>query len=287
MTVARPGSAHASRTAALEWAPPKLHAPKTIRLGRGFTHSRLNPAKDYFVRFPKRKKLGATVIEGGRNVVIYGGYVTVPASAKTDDERQALYIKDNAGTVHVEGLRIDASGGGVSDGIAINSPSSIVQIENTRIERLKGSYDGWHSDLIQPWGGVRELRVDRLTGSTFYQGLFLKPDLGPIGAIRLSRVNLRLVDDARSQLLWFADGCGAAPTSLRSVYATSDAKRPLSRLVWPGPSSQSCPSLSRRRSISWRDTNISGVVHAGDPPGGDFVPRGVAGTEYRRGTYAR
>ena len=79
----------------------------------------LDPAKDYIVRLPATKKTGGTVLVGGHNVVIVGGAITVPETISTDTERRGIYIKGATGTVHIEGVLIDHSGGGDFDGIAI------------------------------------------------------------------------------------------------------------------------------------------------------------------------
>ena len=197
----------------LRWAPPPLTNPETVQAGSGFTELKLNRSKDYIVVMPSSTKLGGTSIDGGRNVVIVGGHLTVPPqllpTADADRQRRALYVKDTAGTVHIEGLLIDGSGGGQSDGIAISAPDAIVQVQNTRIVGLRGGESTWHADLIQPWGGVKELRVDRLTGSSTYQGLHIAPDLKPIGGSTLSRVNLSSAEgplDRGGYMLWMTRG---------------------------------------------------------------------------------
>jgi hypothetical protein len=264
----------------LRWPAPALLEPETIELGTGPTTTVLDETRDYIVKLPATKKVGGTAIIGGRNVVIVGGHVTVPEDAETDWERRAIYIKDNAGTVHIEGVLIDSSGGSPSDAIAIAAPDSTVQVQNVRVEDLKGDESGWHADIIQPWGGVGELRVDRLTGSSSYQGLFLRPDLGSIGAIHLSNINLRQTPDGAGKLLWFTTGCDTAPSTLSEIYITSDAGNPLANLVWPTPWESECPATVTSEAASWPDLPIGGRVKSGDPPAGDFVPAGLAGSGY-------
>ena len=56
-------------------------------------------------------------------------------------------------------------------GLPLKAPEAIVQVQNVRIYN-GGGFDTAnhnHSDIIQPWGGVKELRIDYLTGSTNYQ----------------------------------------------------------------------------------------------------------------------
>jgi hypothetical protein len=264
----------------VKWAIPPLESPETIELGTGATSTRLDTDKDYIVKLPGARKVGGTAIIGGRNVVIVGGHITVPEGARTGAERRAIYIKDNAGTVHVEGVLIDSSGGAPSDAIAIAAPDSVVQIQNVRVDDLKGSESGWHADIVQPWGGVKELRIDRLTGSTSYQGLFLRPDLGDIGSLRISRVNLRQTPGGAGKLVWFTTDCEGPPAALSQLHVESDAGNDLGDLVWPTPWDSSCPAEEEAGIVTWPSLPIEGEVRGGAPPGGDFVPRGVAGTRY-------
>ncbi|PQV63990.1 hypothetical protein B1R32_10712 [Abditibacterium utsteinense] len=164
-------------------------------------------------------------IVGGDNVVIIGGNIVMPSANNaeiSDEYRQALYIKDDANSndnrvVHIEGVNIqgDADGKALFDGIDLSCPKAIVQIENCRITGVRGfNLDwtearstaspqnpypkvagmnnwekDWHGDILQPYGGAKEIRVDGLYGTTDCQALFLKQDgnLATLG----ERVSLR------------------------------------------------------------------------------------------------
>ena len=276
----------------LRWAPPPLTNPETVQAGSGFTELKLNRSKDYIVVMPSSTKLGGTSIDGGRNVVIVGGHLTVPPqllpTADADRQRRALYVKDTAGTVHIEGLLIDGSGGGQSDGIAISAPDAIVQVQNTRIVGLRGGESTWHADLIQPWGGVKELRVDRLTGSSTYQGLHIAPDLKPIGGSTLSRVNLSSAEgplDRGGYMLWMtrgSDSCEATPTSLSDVFIAPRSDKTLGRSAWPSiDAPQACAARERPGVVDWPNLGgVTGGVRGGAPPGGDYAPSGSIGLGY-------
>ena len=162
----------------LRWPPPRLVDPATIKLpSTGYTESQLDPDRDYIVDLPARDKRGGVTLIGGHNVVIVGGHITVPRSAQPEDRfRRALYIKDATGTVHVEGVVLDSAPGAVWDGIDIAAPEATVQLENVRVDGVRGSLAGYHGDVVQPWGGVRALRVDRLSASSDYQGLTIPID---------------------------------------------------------------------------------------------------------------
>jgi hypothetical protein len=224
------------------------------------------------------------VLLGGRNVVIIGGHLTVtgaPAGA-SPEQRRALYLKGQTGTVHLEGLLIDNSGGDLSEGINIAAPQAVVQVVNCRIvgvhARDQLRFSDNHPDLIQPWGGVRELRVDRLTGSSDYQGITLEPDYGPIGPVRLSHVNLVGLPTAR-YLFWQGDP--RVPVGLDQVWLAPGQGRSLLGSVWPDGQGQPPAMATADGSVSWpASPSISGLIRPGQPPGGDFVPAASVGSGY-------
>jgi hypothetical protein len=278
----------------LRWAPPTLVNPTTIQLGQGVTNTVLDPAKDYIVKLPPYQKLGGTEIEGGHNVVIQGGSIAIPPGLSSDAERRGIYIKNNEGTVHIEGVLIQGLPGSIGDGIDISAPDSTVQIENDRIVNMSGGLSTFHADVIQPWGGVRDLRVDGLTGSSNYQGLFLAQDLGPIGRVELQHVNLSQTPgpyDGGGHMLWITSGastCTSYPLSLSNVYIAPRAGRSLGTSVWPQiGSSLACPGVgSLDGSVSWPALSVSGGVNVGAPAGGDYVPDGLAGLAYSTPGYS-
>lgn len=269
----------------LRWAPPVLTNPITLTLGTGRTSNTLDPAKDYIIKLPRSKKVGSTTFVGGRNIVIIGGHITIPVTSELGAARRALYIKDATGTVHIEGVLVDGSGGEESDALAISAPNAIVQVQNFRVSGLRGSNDGWHADIIQPWGGVKELRVDRLTGSSHYQGLQVPIDSAPIGRATLQNVNLVALEPLSSTamggyMLWLAHNCNDYPVSLANVYVQPRAGRTLGKSVWPDQGDPACPAVISNNEASWPGLTITGKVIGGAPAGGDFVPSGVAGVNY-------
>ena len=179
-----------------------------------------------------------------------------------------------------------------------------LQIENVRIERLSGDSAVNHQDCIQQYGGWKDLRVDHFTCNTLYQGFYLPwQDSAPNNAGVLSHWDLRnanLRDAPNSTgpgmqtLIHFGDrGEGVFDSAshqqrgtLLNVYLRA-TQQPLDQESYPnsGTDSEDGTLVHSRvngdGSISWSDTwGISGSVSPGDPPGGDFVPRGVAGLQY-------
>jgi hypothetical protein len=197
---------------ALTWAPPagwESFTAATVPSGGGTLSLRSDT--DYRLVAPGTIT-GPLHIRGGRNVVWIGGHIRIddkPAIA-TATYRRGLVISDasdgssvDGRVVHIEGLRID--GNDLSEGINTSSPRAVLQLENihVRAAHIRGSDDrdakgvytaGNHADVLQPWGGFKEIRVDGLTGSSNYQGFYYSVDIGAgYGKSWFRRVNLAAV----------------------------------------------------------------------------------------------
>jgi hypothetical protein len=284
----------------LTWAPPPLSDPETIRLDRGQTVTRMDPTRDYVLQIPPEGK-GDTFLVGGHNIVIIGGHISTGADPPPWDvpEHRAIYITDTTGVVHIEGMLIDDADVGRGDGIAIAAPLATVQIQNVRVVGLTGEERGNHADVVQVWGGVRELRIDRLTGATDYQGLHIQPDLAPNGPEIIKNANMYSTSDRSGNwLTWLSHGSNSCTTaqsiSLDEVYATPRKGRDLGESVWP-PDASAEVDAGRSGAVNGclstlspdgaelsfpRLPQVRGVVRRGPPPGADFVPDGVAGPRY-------
>jgi hypothetical protein len=255
-------SAAERRSARQAWSQPALEDPERLVVTSDDAHLRLQDGRDYLIEFGEPvSRIGGVVLDGGRNVVLRDGHITIPPAGPDPSiqDRRGLFIQEQTGTVHVERLVIDNSGGDLSEGIQIAAPDAVVQLIDVRVDgvhaRDQVEFTDNHPDVVQPWGGVRELRVERLTGVTAYQGIFLKADRAPIGRVILRDVNLRGVEGAR-YLLW------AAP----EVEVEVDN-------VWIEPA----PRRSHRLSVRPEppDRTWAGV-RIGVPPDGDFVPAPAA-----------
>ncbi len=312
----------------LRWAPPALIDPITIPLpATGDVSLNLDNSRDYVIQYPQVRRVGGLRLVGGRNIVIIGGASTIAPHSGTGVRN--IQISDKPGVmdgriVHIEGLDIDGSGGGEADGVGIDAPSVIVQIENTRITGLIGHLSSTHADVIQTWGGVKQLRLYDVTGSSHYNTLYLRREnspLGPeIGAVTLDHVNMfGYVNpagwDIPSTLRGIsigtqpADGdcnsrgqCGppnadsttncqlSAAIVMNQFYTDPPAGR-LERFMWPTDymSTAGCPSAlsADGQTASWPalQGQVSGAIHLGPPPGGDFVPAGSVGVGYQTPGY--
>ena len=155
--------------------PPKLTNPETITVAKGKTSLKLDDGKDYRVVLPKtRTDLGGGItITGGHNVVIIGGEVYIANSVTDAKKARGFYLKDQTGTIHIEGVHIT---GHTSDGFNFDQrKGSTIQLQNILVDRVYGSKDGHHADLVQTWAGPARLRMDGFRGTTEYQGFFLLP----------------------------------------------------------------------------------------------------------------
>jgi len=308
----------AAPPATLRWAPPVLTNPTTIALNDGYSKLALNPTKDYILKMPPSVKRGGVSVMGGRNVVIIGGHVQLPAEQRADDGRlircddqkncddggcstsatpptswdyhqycRAFYFAKTTGTVHIEGVLIDGRRT-KQDAFAINAPAATVQIQNVRVEGLYGDEATWHADVIQPWGGVKALRVDRLTAETAFQGLQIAPDPRgnpSIGMITLARTN---ISGSGNWKIMASYGCTFARRLVfMELYVQPGPGRTLGTTIWPrATSDQACRAMVRNGTEAvWPAAAMQGVVRLGPPPGGDFVRAGVAGTTYQSPGY--
>jgi hypothetical protein len=271
----------------LAWAPPALTSPTTIAVAQGDQRLTLNTAKDYIIKLGSTTHAGGLTLNGGRNVVIVGGRIALPTSSAF---AVGLGISGAVGTVHVEGVWIDGASGHEFDGVQISAPKATVQLQNIRATGLRGSYDTNHTDIVQPWGGVAKLRIDRLTGSSNYQGIFNQPDQGPIGSVDLRHVNLGY-DDVGAKtggyMLWLTNGCSAATTALSDVYVKGRPGATLGSTVWPpaGGATDCEGILSSALTIGWPSLPVTGIVRWGTPAAGSFVTTADAGASYRTPGY--
>jgi len=248
----------------LAWAPPELDDPETVEVTQDERDLRLDDDTDYVVEMPDEPVDGAVTISGGRDVVLIGGEIRIDEESDSDNGQRGLYLKDQTGTIHVEGLLI--SGDELAEGINLSQRAgATVQLQNVRVETVHGSRDGHHADVIQTWAGPSVLRIDRLTGSTTYQGFFLLPmqfleEEPELFDLR----NVNIVGEDAAYLLW-RDGA-AWPLDVDNVWVSTD-KDPEDRgaFLW---------ARGDDAEDAWDD------VEVGTPPGGDFVPADSVGVGY-------
>ena len=254
-------------SSALSWQPPALSAPEVVRVSATNRDLRLDPARDYVVQMPAEPLSvpGGLIIGGGRNVILVGGEINIPAGVGSGHAGRGLYLKGQTGTIHVEGLLI--TGAGLNEGINLDQQrGAVVQIQNVRVDTVHGSSSGDHADVLQTWAGPRQLRVDGLTGSSEYQGLFLLPRQFGSQAqpemMDLRRVDLR-GGPSSAYMIWRDDL--SWPLHVSDVHVAPRDPSYRGGFLWP---------KSGAGAGSWP------FVQVGTPAGGSFVPEGTAGLGY-------
>ena len=170
--------------ATTRWPAPRLTDPTTVAIPTTGGTFNLDKGRDYRLAWPAAPVTRPVRINGGRNVVSMGAWIRI---ASDPNGGAALWANDWTGTLHLEGSRIDPGGARGIDLDAIRAVSDeptrpILQVVNTWVDPVHGSYTAEHGDILQTWAGPHQVRIDRLTGFTDYQGLFLAPShLSPDG----------------------------------------------------------------------------------------------------------
>ncbi|TDE02789.1 hypothetical protein [Jiangella asiatica] len=271
--------------AALNWPPPPLDNPETITLETSSEQPPrpLDVNRDYIIKLAPTIRTAGVIIEGGNNVVIIGGHIRLPVYAgPTGPSPRGIYVIGNQGVVHIEGVLIDtASGDSLGDGIAIDADNAIVQVQKCRIMNIKGRQNSLHGDVMQPWGGVKELRIDQLTASSTFQGLFCPVDRGPIGRVIVKRTNITALPELEpgGGYMWWM---GTQPIFIFSeFYVQPRSGRLLENSVWPDHNHATHPATVVNGVATWPTmSNVTGGIRGGQPAGGDFCPAGVPGIGY-------
>ncbi|HEY2661647.1 MAG TPA: hypothetical protein VGI79_18145 [Caulobacteraceae bacterium] len=288
----------------LKWAPPPLVNPVTIPITPGAMQVSMRGNPDCILAWPKTKHVGYVQIFGCHNVVSIGGWNTIaqPADHSNAPTSRILEISWATGVVHIEGLLGDASAGGMSDGLVFNSPLATIQIENVRIDGIFGYSDQFHADCLQPFGGVKALRIYNFTCRTGYQGLSIWPvSTSPAGwTADIERTNITSfgttvwgVHNDGGYIYWPCQDSACtnmALTSLTDVYLQPRSDAPFARTVYSTTvgalTHTPVVTATSPATISFPGLKVVGHVTQGPPPGGDFVPTGVAGPYYRSPGYA-
>jgi hypothetical protein len=288
LLLAAPGAfalVSASPSAPLSWAPPPLLAPEFIAVPNTDGRVIMDPSKDYVVDLDHLSACGGLWLEGGRNVVVIGGRVTIPGMCAGAYDRTAVKVRANSGIVHLEGLLVD--GPFTHDGIVTASPHTTLQVENVRIESVR-TQDANHPDCLQTQGGLGGLRVDRFTCTTQLQGFFLKVEDGKLVGFAEIR-NTNIIGDPGKHL--FFQTSPDIPVILSKLWLHTDVPwASFGFYVYPQRDGRTLSGGydRTRRSVVSTDgkrlwfvgSNIKGIIHRGRPRGGDIVPADSVGTSY-------
>jgi hypothetical protein len=288
----------------LTWAPPQLTNPITIEVKNDGTvggHAvSMDTSKDYIIKLPKNEALiGGLHLNGGRNIHVIGGEITIPmqptpagSQYPSITNRRMMKTQGATGTVHIEGIL--GRGPDISEGIQLISPNSIVQVQNVRIEHLRSrdqvGFTDNHPDLIQLISGHKEVRIDKFTGSSDYQGFFLCPKAGEsTDHLIVKRTNI-IGDPTSRQLFWMCDTIKKATLDQVWIINPTGYQWGFRRMISPGEGDPAprfaiiSTDPQGRKYATWptamTNPSVTGRVTEGTPPTGDFVPVGVAGSSY-------
>jgi len=315
-----PNSSGQGQSSKLTWAPPQLTNPETLNLTTNPQGLDLDKTKDYILKFPSTpivaqfNDYAVLNITGGHNIVMIGGEIHIPDLPDTqngvqgnDNQRQAMRLDGNTGTVFIEGLEVS---GTCMDFMDISAPQARVILQNVRVEgcrshdeSLSDGYTDEHPDLIQPWGGAKEIDIDGFTGFSDYQGFQLNSDLEVVGNIVVKHANIGRIATVPQYGRYFMwQDCNSS--KFRDCATNADApdfphwdltddsfyiqpadNRSLDDSVWPaanGSDPRKAVLAADGQSVSWPNytEKMNGRVRLGPPPGGDFVPAGSVGIGY-------
>lgn len=269
----------------LTWAPPALTNPRAVKITTGKSYYGPFPGQqDVVLRMPTMPVANRVTVVGGHNLRLIGG------SIKPDNGATfVLRFVDVTGSVFIEGLDID--GKNLSgDGINVSGKKGFtpdVYIQNTRVVNINGFTAGEHADIFQAQGDIGKLHIDHLTGTSNYQGLFLRPEF-LITSATIKNVNLSYFPNPHQQvtyLLWMRDSEDSVktyPVSLESVYIEPRQGQTVAgQSVFPTQRSTRAKAVERDGKVTWPTGSlIEGSVTSGTPASGDFVPEGRAGVNY-------
>jgi hypothetical protein len=259
--------------AALRWKPPSLTNPVRVHVTNARPTLWLDSTKDYIVEMANAPitATGGVSITGGHNVVLIGGHISIPwqGAGPAPNSRRGLYLKNQTGIVHVEGVLIDGSD--LGEGIDLDQrKGSTVQIENVRIlgihARDEVGFSDTHPDVIQTWGGPAVLRIDRFIGTTDYQGFYLDPTQYDKNA------DIRLADFRNVDIT-------GTPTSAYLLWQATPFPMRISN-VWIRPA-------ARMGNAMWPSASAWPGVSVGTAAVSRFARGSVAGTTYRSPGYTR
>jgi hypothetical protein len=280
------------------FGPPTLTNPQTIVISNANPSFFGRGTEDVIVRI--REKMTVPVNIGNvRNLVLIGGEFTITkplvaslpnGSKEAIAEHRALALSNIRQTLYVEGVHINNSGMGLSEGLQVWSVSGDVIIRNSRIEGIRTKpndpdFKFNHPDLIQVMGASNRFILENVTlADSDYQGLLVSQEPGQrIGAAYFYNVNTR---DVARQAWFFGNlGAGAVRVCENCWHDTRGSNRPNNAFYgfFPNPN-------QRGSTVVWNGIRqvVDGLsIQLGTPPGGDVVPASAVGMNYNPSTFQR
>jgi hypothetical protein len=303
------------RSPLLSWAPATLADPVTYQPGTGYWRNDGNSGRpgifsdsvDVILKPNAQVRTGRLIIEGGRRIRDIGGKQDLTETKGTIANTYLNVVED----IFIEGKHIVLSNrteecdafqaGGTARKTQPQTKRPQLTMQNVRIEGLHGTYNTLHADGLQNDYATSAIRMDRVTITTNYQALFLRPASGDAialtGDIDLRRCNFRRNDipgdpAETTKMTYFAQDESEFKAADRRILLTD---------VWievesgVDPKTQVSPSYGteigedrRGRFLWWprmptliTDVNGEpGKIYLGVPPEGDFAPEENVGLDY-------
>lgn len=184
----------------LRWRPPAQTAPTILTINRTSNFSntahawtntsgngrangpRAFAADEDVILLPNasaRADAATLQITGGRHVRMIGG----------EHKGRCLFL-GQSGSDYVEGVKW-TRGGASADCLAVDGQGYTpdVYMQNCLATGVNGTSGGEHADIFQQQGSLGRVYVDKLTGDSNYQGIFIKGS-DVVSSVSLSRINL-------------------------------------------------------------------------------------------------
>ena len=194
----------------LTWSPPTLSSPVVYTLTNSNRQQfPLGAGRDLRINQTEVLTGPCNQLYGWRNIEWIGGEF----ASTTVNATGHIIPRECTGTLHFEGIKFRQVGSASGDCFAIRADSSgvtipVIQIQNCDLQ--VATQAGVHSDIYQTQiARVGELRVDKCTLTTNYQGIFIQNEPGYAnpayhGPVTLRRTNFVAIGGASPAGSWFA-----------------------------------------------------------------------------------
>ncbi len=279
--------------------------PHVLQLGSG----------DYILKLGARRcttsPYGGISITGGHNIVIIGGSIDIAGTTDEDGAREALVFHGQTGTVHVEGVHIL----GKPLRAFVLDANAVFQLENIRVDGVYMWHENFgnaHSDSLITWKSPTDIRIDKYTTDYDNSGFAIyRQNASYPGRVRYKRVNMRRgatqyghaavywpgpstrmdIEDLWVETGFQTTGAGDDPSITGYQWTLADAfLGPANGDLGAAPSRvMSGDGRTPGSTLEYTNPAVdhiygvgaaNAIVKYGVPPGGDFVPAGVAGPTY-------
>lgn len=228
----------------LTWEPPTLSNPVqwTMSNANRMSSSLLSGGgRDLLITSSEVLTGPVQQLNSWRHIVWIGGEINLTGAG----DNYALPLS-HTGTAHLEGLKIRCDGDAIMT--RGGAAGAIVQIQNCFIEVHFNGGNAEHSDCFQTQGNtkIEELRMDKVTMKTDYQGMFLRlsPSSAFLNGGDLRRINFRNRGSDPAQAFFFlADEDTAAGHPPGPPIGTFDVNDAYMEATFSSPNSILYPSV--------------------------------------------